>query len=136
MNTWVYFLIGFLVLDFLIVIYIVIKRRKTAGFAVQDLHYILNQWGRIENSVKSDAKHSILDADKILDFALKKKGYDGSVADKLKRAAPLFSDLKGLWAAHRLRNRIAHEIIEVSPSEANSALRSFKRALVDLGVKF
>ena len=134
MNTWVYFLVAFLVLDFLIVLYVVFKRRKTSGFAVQDLHYILNQWGRIEGSVNSDPKHAILDADKILDYALKKKGYQGSVADKLKVAAPLFSDLNGLWSAHKLRNRIAHEILEISVGEANSALRSFKRALVDLGV--
>ncbi|EKD64900.1 MAG: hypothetical protein ACD_50C00256G0002 [uncultured bacterium] len=48
----------------------------------------------------------------------------------------MFSDLNGVWFAHKLRNKIAHELdSRVSMGEAKRALAAFKRAFVDLGVK-
>lgn len=135
-NVVVYLVLAFILFDIVIVVWIILNRRKKNGFHSANLQYLLQNWSRIEAIVKVDPKHAVLDADKLLDFALRKKGFEGTVGDKLKKAAVFFSDKNGIWTAHKLRNRIAHEIFELNVDEAKSALRSFKRALIDLGVKF
>ncbi|NTW62418.1 diguanylate cyclase, partial [Candidatus Saccharibacteria bacterium] len=57
-----------------------------------------------------------------------------AVAERMKSAGSMFSDKNGLWSAHKLRNRIAHESdIVVNFNDARYALSSFKKALKDLG---
>ena len=81
-------------------------------------------------------KNDIIEADKLLDFALKKYGYSGSLGEKLKKAGKLFSDENGVWVAHKMRNKLAHEInFQPSEFEFRSALESFRRALLDLKIK-
>ena len=54
----------------------------------------------------------------------------------MKKAGQLFSDRNGIWSAHKLRNRIAHELdVKVSEKETRTALTQFKKALRDLGIK-
>ena len=66
----------------------------------------------------------------MVDNLLGALGYQGSFADKLKKAGPRFQNLDALWSAHKLRNRIAHEVgIHVQPKEAERALRAFEGAL-------
>jgi transposase len=52
----------------------------------------------------------------------------------MRNAAARFKDRNGLWTAHKLRNRIAHETdVVVGYNEARYALASYKKALKDLG---
>ena len=81
----------------------------------------------------SHPKQAVLDADKLLDYALKEHGFKGALGEKMKAAGPRFSDLNGVWNAHKLRNRLAHEMMDLKRGEAQSALKNFKRALNDLG---
>ncbi len=93
----------------------------------------------IEHQLKNDDKSSyhlcVLNADKLLDEALKCRGAKGaSFGERLKNSKELFSDLNGVWTAHKLRNQIAHESgVQVSYSQARTALQQFRRALKDLG---
>lgn len=81
-------------------------------------------------------KHALLEADKLLDFVLKKKGYQGTVADKLRKAEKAFSHKDHVWEAHKLRNRAAHEVgFEVTENETRKAISYIKQALWELGVK-
>lgn len=83
-----------------------------------------------------DPKAAVLEADKILDEALKLKGFQGSMGEKLKQAGGLFTDQDGVWAAHKLRNRLAHELnVTLEKGEGRAALGHFKQALKDLGFK-
>jgi hypothetical protein len=60
-------------------------------------------------------------------------GYEGSFADKLKKAGPRFGDVQALWNAHKVRNRIAHEMhVTLDARQVDSAMRAFERALKDL----
>ena len=82
---------------------------------------------------QNDAHRKILDAENVVDHALRSLGYQGSFADKLKKAGPRFSDVQALWNAHKLRNRIAHESgVQVSVQEADRVVSAFERALKDL----
>lgn len=78
---------------------------------------------------------AIINADKLLDNALKEKGVRGNnMGERLKSSASLFSNLNSVWTAHKLRNRIAHEDgVVVGDDQARRALNTFKSGLRDLG---
>jgi hypothetical protein len=93
----------------------------------------------IENQLKredSSSYHlSVLNADTLVDQAMRECGMSGNtMGERLKASATKFGDLNGLWTAHKLRNRIAHESdAVVTYDEARYALSCFKKALKDLG---
>jgi hypothetical protein len=95
------------------------------------------RWVEVEMAFRQDDfQDAVIDADKILDYALTKKGFLGNMGEKLQAAYYLFSDLNGVWSAHKLRNRMAHELVdEMDERQVKDALRKFKQALFDLGVK-
>jgi len=92
-----------------------------------------------ENQLRRDDQASyslsVLNADKLVDQALRERGFPGdTMGEKLKNSPKKFGDINGLWNAHKLRNRIAHETnVVVGYDEARYALASFKKALKDLG---
>ncbi|PIQ78191.1 hypothetical protein COV82_01695 [Candidatus Peregrinibacteria bacterium CG11_big_fil_rev_8_21_14_0_20_46_8] len=111
-----------------------VRRRRRLSRGEQAL--VLENWLRLSAKVETDPAQSIIEADKLLAYVLRKKGYVGTLGEMMKKARPLFSDNNGIWRAHKLRNRIAHEVDhEVRPREAMQALSSFKRALCDLGIQ-
>lgn len=93
----------------------------------------------IEN--KLDAKNpatfmnTVIDADKLLDKAMMEMGMPGkTMGDRLKKSGDKFTNLNGVWRAHKLRNALAHESdLEISYKQAFNALAIYKQALKDLG---
>lgn len=77
----------------------------------------------------------ILRADSLLDEALKDRGTSGStMGERLKSASKKFTNLNAVWAAHKIRNRLAHESdFSVSYDTTRQALAAFKKGLKDLG---
>lgn len=135
MDNFVLVLLGFVFLTIFLAIYVFFKSKRR-GLSKKDHNFIVEKWEGILKIAENDARYAILDADKLLDYLLGKKGYEGHLGEKLKKASNLFSDLNGIWLAHKLRNKIAHELdIVLRDSEVNAALRSFKKAIRDLGIK-
>lgn len=96
------------------------------------------KWLTISNSIDtahpSSAAMAVLNADRLLDEALRERGIAGdTLGERMKNCKELFSDRNGVWTAHKLRNRIAHEETSVSVKQANAALKCFKQALKDIG---
>jgi uncharacterized protein YutE (UPF0331/DUF86 family) len=54
--------------------------------------------------------------------------------ENLKKANKLFpkSEYNKIWTYHKMRNRIVHENLEISKSEAKSAYTTFKKAITKL----
>lgn len=131
MNDFYLFLGVFIFADLLLVLYI-FYRKSRKKFNQRDLQFFCMEWQKIQRH--GDDKHALLDADKLLHVVLKKKGYQGSVGEQLKKAGKLFTNINDVWSAHKLRNRIAHELdVKLSLGDRNFALRTFERALKDLG---
>ncbi len=129
-----YFLIT--AIAFLLGLEVFVLWRRRHGFAKRDRALVHNEWEAIRKKMERDPKHALVEADKLLDFVLKKKGFAGSLGDKLKHAEKWFSHLDDVWAAHKLRNRCVHEVgFDVTEGEARKALSQYKQALWDLGVK-
>lgn len=111
----------------------------TKGGHQLDQEKFRSQWLRIETSLKKDEESSfhlsVLNADKLLDSALKESGYKGTtMGERLKGAGQRFSNRNAVWMAHKLRNQIAHEPdVKVNYLAARRALASFKQALKDIG---
>lgn len=112
-----------------------VMRRSRSGL---DREYFKKQWQMIE-SYKSNGSPgwhvAIMEADKLLDHALKSQGYSGTtMADRLKDARRTLTNNDAVWRAHKLRNRLAHEQnVPLNAIVVNKALRSFKAGLKDVG---
>jgi hypothetical protein len=98
-------------------------------------------WERIEEHFyrggESDLKVAILEADKLLNDALREAGVTGvQLGDRLKKAnVGQVPNLNELWQAHKLRNQIAHEPnFKLKRDLAERALHIYETALKTLGI--
>jgi hypothetical protein len=115
---------------------VIIMTRK--GPRVLDQSTYRSKWLAIESILGSDeaTRHiAIIKADTLLDRALRERGVKGAtMGDRMKQAKSLFSNNNAIWAAHKLRNKIAHEDdITIQDKTARQALKAFKIALKDVG---
>jgi hypothetical protein len=83
-------------------------------------------------------QQAVMEADKLFDHVLQGMGVRGNtLGERLKSAELLFTSemYNNLWEAHKLRNRLAHEVGHgISGHEAERAVRAFHAALVHLKV--
>lgn len=120
----------------LILIYLIgfYTKRKRGTLSKHNKRKFLAYWNDIKNS--SDYYSAIINADKLLYNVLIKMGSTGTMAEMLKENRILFSDINGLFDAHKARNRIVHDMdVVISSSMAKKFLKSFDRAFKDLGIK-
>lgn len=98
-----------------------------------------SRWMAIESKLTRGEENSytvcILDADKLLDQALRDRGLAGkTMADRMKQFQGKWSNGNGVWAAHKVRNKLAHEPdARVDYERARQALVAYKQALKDVG---
>ena len=116
---------------------IISKSKK--GSKKIDVEYFRTKCLQIEHQLIKDNPSSyhlsVLNADKLVDTALKKRGLKGkTMGERMKNANSLFTDNDGIWSAHKLRNKIAHESdVNVTYDQARQALASFRKSLKDIG---
>jgi len=131
MNALIWILIV-LVIAYVAVIWFW-KRWNKGRWSGSDLAFFRKNWERIKS--ESDLRMRVMEADKLLDLMMKKKGVQGTMGDKLKKYGKNFKDLDGIWRAHKLRNRLAHEVdIKVHADQVGEAIRAFGKAFRDLGL--
>jgi len=114
------------------------KVKKT--FTLRDAIF-KERWMTIEKQFSPNSsesiKLSIIEADKLVDDALKQIGLKGEhMADRLDQLSEddIFS-LPGIWRSHRLRNSIVHTPgFEVRPQTAEKALEAYRAFLMEIGV--
>lgn len=86
----------------------------------------------------TDWKLAIIEADIILDGALKQLGYPGaSLGERLKSIAPgQLNTLQDAWEAHKVRNRIAHDGADfvLTKRIAGETINRYQRVFSELGV--
>jgi len=100
--------------------------------------YFQKRWLEILQRVKSSDDGTVLaiiDADKLVDEALKKLHFNGkTMGERLVAAQRSLTNNDSIWYAHKLRNRLVHEPnVRLKKSEAQMALTGFRQALRDLG---
>jgi len=104
-----------------------------------DVEKYRSRWMTIEHALKNDEpmtyQMTVLNADTLLDQALKEKGVQGAtMGERMKQMQNKWSNANNVWSAHKLRNQIAHEPdVKLSYDASRRALASFKQALKDVG---
>jgi hypothetical protein len=78
---------------------------------------------------------AIIDADNLLDKALRARKYKGkTTGERLVAAQHSLSANDGVWFGHKLRNKIVHEEArKLRKQDVLEALNGFRQALKDLG---
>ena len=113
-----------------------------SSFALMQLKdNTIQHWQKIveklgNQQVEKDFKTALIEADALVDAALRAEGFPGdTMADRL-RSIPVgrISSLDDLWKAHRVRNEVAHDPhYLVSPREGHDMMRIYKKVLEELG---
>lgn len=134
-NIAPFFLLGVLAVAILLFVVIALTRRAPKSLNQEKYQC---DWLAIEQSLTSDSgtwQLAVLNADKLLDRALKERGFKGNTTgERMTAASRTFMKREAVWAAHKLRNRLAHEEnVRLNPKVTKQALASFKYALKDLG---
>lgn len=98
-----------------------------------------NRWNallkHLDSTHEAQWKIAVIEADKLVDDALAKAGYSGDTfGDRLSNIQPgTLLSLDGIWWAHKVRNRLAHEVdYFLRYTEARQAIGYFEAALSEL----
>ncbi|MDB5162873.1 MAG: hypothetical protein JWO54_12 [Candidatus Saccharibacteria bacterium] len=104
-----------------------------------DMEKYRSRWLSIETALSRNNEGShilcVLNADKLLDQALRDRGIAGkTMAERMKNCQGKWTNGNGLWAAHKVRNRLAHETdASIDYDRSKQALIAYKQGLKDLG---
>jgi hypothetical protein len=119
----------------LLLVVIAITSKRVPRKLNQD--YFQKRWLTLLDKVKTPEGMvlAVIDADKLLDEALKRRHFTGkTMGERMVKAQRAISDNDAAWYAHKLRNRLVHESdIRLKENEAKQALSGFRQALKDLG---
>jgi hypothetical protein len=114
MNLEQILIISLIVIFVLSLLYFIVERffkdKKWSGEVIDRLN-VLQKLNSTKEEIK--IKSALIDADKLLDFVLKKKGIKGdTLGERLKSASNLFDRelYNQVWEAHKLRNKLVHEV--------------------------
>lgn len=99
--------------------------------------YYDQHWKTLQGLLKDKSTWplAVIDADKLLDDALRRSHYHGkTMGERLVSAQRDLSDNDGVWFGHKLRNRLVHESnVKLSEKMVKEALIGIRSALKDLG---
>lgn len=100
--------------------------------------YFASKWQELQSYCRNKETwpEALVEADKLLDNALKKRKLKGgSMGERLVSAQKMFSDNDGVWFAHNLCKKVLEHNPKIQLKESNvkDALVGFRQALRDLG---
>lgn len=103
-----------------------------------DTKYYTRRWQHVQKTLKdgnSGQRLAIIDADKLVDHAMKARRVSGkTMGERLRNAEELLgANYQNLWDAHKLRNRLVHEETKLRSSDVRFAMKAFYAALKSLG---
>lgn len=106
-------------------------------FAKLDMQRFTDRWQEVQGLCKREDTWplAIINADKVLDDALKKTHFKGkTMGERLVSAQRQLTDNDAVWFGHKLRNKLVHEDFgDLRKKDVLKALAGFRQALRDLG---
>jgi predicted metal-dependent hydrolase len=113
---------------------IFVLRRRPRKLRVE---HFQEKWRTMQKQLgsKDTWKQAVIDADGLLDEALKKRRFPGkSMGERLTKAQRILSDNESVWYGHKLRNRVQTEPeMKLKEADVKQALVGIRQALKDLG---
>jgi hypothetical protein len=130
------FLIGVIVFGVIVLAGVGYLGKKVVPSKLNQEYYQA-RWSELLARVKTNDGMSlaVIDADKLVDDALKKRHFRGkTMGERLVAAQRTLTDNDAVWYAHKLRNRLVHEQnVRLKKRDVQKALAGFRQALRDLG---
>ena len=121
---------GVVVLAVVIAVYYKLPKRLK-------VNYFQRKWIELQKlcSNKDTWPQAIINADKLVDQALKRRHYSGkSPGERLVSAQRKLSNNDGIWFGHKLRNKIdSQPKMKLREKDVKNALVGFRQALKDIG---
>ena len=115
-----------------VISYVARKPRKDL-----DRKYFQKKWRDLQRmcAKKDTWPVAIIQADNLLDEALKKRHFKGkTMGERMVAAQRTLSSNDTMWFAHKLRNQLVHEVdVKLSEKDVKNALVGIRQALRDLG---
>lgn len=134
---WIVF---FIILAIIVLVLLINRFKKTGRSKNIDKQYFKKKWEEIEKAVDMRSemgyKIAIIEADKLLDDAFKKLMIAGStMGERLKVIIYKYPNLRKVWEAHVIRNKISHESsFKLYDNTAKKAISIYKDALKEIGI--
>ena len=133
-NLTLYLIIGGGVLVLVAVGLFLWLRHRPAKLKTE---FYQEKWQELQGMLRDKQKWAlaVVDADNLLDNALKKKHISGhSMGERLVKAQRLFTDNDGIWFGHKLRNKIdADPTVKLKEADVKQALVGIRQGLKDVG---
>jgi hypothetical protein len=127
-------IVGLIVVLPVLIVSVVLLRRRPRKINTDRFQ---EKWRdmQIQLADKSSWKQAVVDADKLLDEALKKKRFPGkTMGERLTKAQRILSDNENVWYGHKLRNKLETEPeMKLKEADVKQALLGIRQALKDLG---
>lgn len=102
-----------------------------------DEAYFTQKWQELQGLCKDKTTWplAVINADKLVDEALKRNRYKGkTMGERLVSAQHDLTSNDGIWFGHKLRNKLVHEDYKLTKQQdVKDALVGFRQALKDLG---
>lgn len=118
-----------------LVLLVVLGRTKSAPRL--NTAWYQERWSALETQFEDGQAGqtlAVISADKLLDKAMQERGFKGkTMGERLKNNPTAFGDINAIWRAHKLRNRIAHDHVNVYEAECRQALKDLRQGLRNLG---
>jgi len=117
-----------------------LKRRSySRDFRINDRQAWQKRWQELEAMLAGGASQwavAVIEADKLLDRVMRSMALPGKdFGERLRFLSLSRPEIRAVWPAHLIRNRLVHEShYELERRVALNALKTFERALKDLGV--
>ena len=118
----------------LIILAVIVRRRRPAKI---NSEHFAERWKALQQNcaTRKNWPQAIIEADDLLDDALKKCRYKGKTpGERLVAAQHTLTSNDTVWFGHKLRKTIATEDVrKLKKSDVLEALAGFRQALRDLG---
>ncbi len=128
------FLIAIPVVVVLLIGLLLTMRRRPRKLKIQ---HFQDEWRALQKlcASKDTWPQAIIDADKLLDEALRRRRFGGkTMGERLTKAQRIISDNEGVWFGHKLRNKLEQDpIAKLKETDVKQALVGIRQALKDLG---
>lgn len=135
-GTLIILLVAIVIIGVAIMVVIAVTSKTGKSL---DVDKYQRRWLAIESGLKrtepASYQMTILNADKLLDMALKERAFKGqTMGERMKSANDTWKNADHVWGAHKIRNKIAHESdVHITYEVAARSLVAYKQALRDLG---
>lgn len=100
-------------------------------------NYFQEKWRTLQKlcASKETWPQALIDADKLLDEALKKRRYIGkTMGERLTKAQRILTDNEAVWFGHKLRSKLEHDPeMKLKENDVKQGLLGIRQALKDLG---